>query len=289
LGSNHNTRNLLRNPRSSQQQLSSSKQIKHIMTSPVSRTAEQHSNNVAALHEQLQAAVDRVKALEADLANTRVATAYKMLAGRCGQQQKGSLDGEQGIADDQQQEVVQQGIRQAAPAAKSVGEEPAVQVAGPIEQLQQDQPNVAALEAELAAALQQAGQACGSAVFARQQVTTLSAQLQEAVGKIVQLESEAAVAKQQAVQAANELQALREAAASAAAERTASMVSAEIETQRRNESVERERVLLQQQLEQERSNGLQLKAQLAAAKDKVSTCGCVCTRIGGRTRRLTSS
>jgi chromosome segregation ATPase len=263
-------------------------QIKHM--SSISRTAEQqHSNKVAALTKQLQEAVERVQALEADLASTRLAMRCKVPAGQRSQQQKGSLDGGEGDADDQQHEVHQQGAaiaRQAVSAAKSEDscggcKGADVQIADLTELLQQAQSNVAALEAELAAARQQAGQACGSAVFARQQVKTLSGQLQEAVEKIVQLENEAAAAKQQAAQAANELQALRDVAAAAAAAHAASTEAAEVERQNGNASVDEERALLRQQLEHERSNGLQLQAQLTAATEKVTFFGVCAT---GRTQ-----
>jgi chromosome segregation ATPase len=314
LGSNQNTKKLLDDLHTSQLQLSSCmQQIKYM--SAVSRTAsQQHSRKVAALHEQLQAAMDRVQVLEADLAGTRLAMTSKLLAGQRSQQQKGSIDdGGEGDADDQQQVVQKQGTTvatQAASAAKGAGtpksstaaqlprrlwdfeqcegaakedrptgdgedscdgrKAASVQVAELTELLQQARSDVAAPEAELAAARQQAGQACGSAVFARQQVKTLSGQLQEAVEKIVQLENEAAVAKQQAVQATNELQALREASAAAAAAHAATMEVAQVERQCSNASVDQEKAMLRQQLEQEQSNGLQLQAQLKAATEKVN-------------------
>jgi chromosome segregation ATPase len=162
-------------------------------------------------------------------------------------------------------------------------EEASEQIADLTEQLQQAQSRVAALEAELAAARQQAGQACGSAVFARSQVKTLSGQLQVAAETIVSLENAAAGSKQQAAHASKELQVLREAAAAAAAAHAASAEATAAQKQRSRVRSDRERAWLRHQLAQQRRSGLQLQAQLEEANTQVGEAAfCLfCMRLPG--------
>ncbi|WIA41114.1 hypothetical protein OEZ86_004742 [Tetradesmus obliquus] len=143
------------------------------------------------------------------------------------------------------------------------------QVADLAAQLQQAQSKVEALDAELAAARQQAGQAWGSAVFARSQVKTLSCELQAAVGKIVVLENAAAGWKQHAAHANKELQVLREAAAAAADAHAVSATAAAADKQCSRLRSDLERAWLRQQLAKQRRTGLQLQAQLEASKSQV--------------------
>jgi hypothetical protein len=169
-------------------------------------------------------------------------------------------------------------------------EESNEQIAALTKQLQEAQATMAALQAELSAARQQAGLECCSAAWANQQVKDLSSQLQDAREKVVVAEGVAEVAKQQAVKAARELQdlqdahaavqeSLQKAAAAAAASRTEAMAVAEAaaataaaEEEQSRVGVERSvkaRAWLRQQVAQQRRSEAQLKEQLREASAKV--------------------
>jgi hypothetical protein len=281
-------------------------QIKNL-SSIISVLEQLYNSKVVGLQGERAAAMSRVRELEAELAAARQAVLDKAAAvqQQLPQQQKGSMDDGDGGSDDQQPYDASAEQQHATSACKGTEhlpdsldgcddeevsaalegicgvedqaddgwceacEEAELQVANLTAQLLDARSNVAAVEEELTAARQQAGQACGSAVFARSQAKTLTEQLHGAAEKVVCLENEAAGWKQQAAQVNRELQTLREAVAAAAAAHAASLEAAKAETQQSRARSDRERAWLRQQLAQQRCNGLQLQAQLDAANAQV--------------------